>query len=121
MTKVNSKKKRKPSINSKKKGSKGELEFANLCKEYGFKDARRSQQYAGINNDADVVGLPEMHIEVKRVERLNIDNAMDQCERDKKDEEMGMVAHRKNNKDWIISMKADDWFEIYKRYLTTLK
>lgn len=109
------------SINSNRKGKAGELEFANLCKEYGFDEARRSQQYSGEGHTADVVGLPELHVEVKRVERLNVDNAMDQCHRDKKDDELGIVAHRKNNKDWIISMKFDDWMEIYKRYLTTTK
>ena len=108
-------------INSNRKGKEGELEFANLCKAYGFDEARRSQQYAGINNDADVVGLPDLHVEVKRVERLNVDIAMDQCHRDKKEDELGIVAHRKNNKDWIVSMKFDEWMEIYKRYLTTTK
>ena len=47
-------------INSKAKGKNGELEFVKVCKEYGFDDCRRSQQYAGINNDADVIGLPEI-------------------------------------------------------------
>lgn len=105
-------------INSKQKGKVGELEFAKLCREYGF-DCRRSVQYAGINNDADVVGLPDLHIEVKRVERLNIDAAMEQAQRDKKEEELAIVAHRKNNKEWLITMTADDWMEIYKRYLIT--
>ena len=108
-------------INSNRKGKNGELEFVNLCKEHGFYKARRSQQYAGINSDADVVGLPELHVEVKRVERLNIDKAIEQSERDKATDTMGMVAHRKNNKDWLITMKAEDWFEIYKRYLITLE
>lgn len=107
-------------INSKQKGKNGELEFVKKCKEYGFKDARRSQQFAGINNDADVVGLPDIHVEVKRVERLNIDNAMEQAQRDKKEEELAIVAHRKNNKEWLITMTAEDWFEIYKRYLMTI-
>ena len=104
------------SINSNKKGKQGELEFANLLKEHGFK-ARRSQQYAGINNDADVVGLPDMHIEVKRVERLNIDNAIDQCLEDKHEDELGMVAHRKNRRPWLVTMTFEEWIEIYKGYL----
>ena len=108
-------------INSKAKGKNGELEFVKVCKEYGFDDCRRSQQYAGINNDADVVGLPDVHIEVKRVERLNVDNAIEQALKDKAEDEMPIVAHRKNNKKWLITMTADDWFEIYKRYLTTTK
>lgn len=107
-------------INSKQKGKAGELEFVNLCKEYGFEDCRRSQQYSGEGHTADVIGLPDIHIEVKRVERLNIDNAMEQCLKDKADDALGIVAHRKNYKEWLITMTADDWFEIYKRYLTTI-
>jgi len=98
----------------------GELEVANIFKDYGFDDARRSQQYAGINHDADVVGLPNMHVEVKRVERLNIDKAVEQMQRDKRDEELGMVVHRKNRKDWKVTMDLDEWMEVYKRYLITL-
>lgn len=108
-------------INSKQKGKNGEREFANLCKKYGFDNARRSQQYAGINNDADVVGLPDLHIEVKRVERLNIYDAIEQAQRDKKDDELGIVAHRKNNKDWLITMTFEEWMEMYKRYLLSTK
>ena len=108
-------------INSNRKGKVGELEFANLCKDYGFKDARRSQQYSGEGHTADVVGLPNLHVEVKRVERLNIENAIEQCIRDKSNEDLGIVAHRKNNKPWLITMTFDDWIEIYKRYLITIE
>jgi len=108
-------------INSNKKGKVGEREVANIFKDYGFDGARRSQQYAGINHDADVVGLPNMHVEVKRVEQLNIDKAVEQMQRDKRDSELGMVAHRKNRKDWKVTMDLDEWMEIYKRYLITLE
>ena len=108
-------------INSNQKGKAGEREIANVFKSYGFEDARRSQQYAGINNDADVVGLPNMHVEVKRVERLNIDNAVEQMMEDKREDELGIVAHRKNHKKWLVTMTLDEWMEIYKRYLITLE
>lgn len=109
------------SINSKQKGKQGELEISKIFRKYGFKEARRSQQFAGINHDADVVGLPQMHVEVKRVERLNIHDAMEQALRDKRDEELGMVAHRKNHTEWLVTMTLDEWMEIYKRYLITLE
>ena len=57
--------------NSRRKGADGERELAKKLKEYGY-DTRRGQQYSGANGDADVVGLPGIHIECKRVERLNI-------------------------------------------------
>lgn len=39
-------------MNSRRKGKEGELALVRKLKEYGY-DVRRSQQYAGINNDAD--------------------------------------------------------------------
>jgi hypothetical protein len=102
-------------INSKSKGKRGELEFAKLCKSYGY-DCRRSQQFAGMNGDADVVGLNGIHIEVKRVESLNISKAMEQSIRDNIDNDIPIVAHRKNNEEWLITMRAEDWFKLYERW-----
>ena len=106
-------------INSNAKGKAGELEFANLCKEYGF-ETRRSQQYCGINSDSDVVGLPGLHVEVKRVEKLHLSNAMEQACGDMAKGDMPIIAHRKNREDWMITMRFEDWMEIYKRYLLTI-
>ena len=108
-------------VNSNRKGKAGERELSKLFRSYGFEGARRSQQFAGINNDADVVGLPHVHVECKRVERLNIHDAIEQTIRDKREEELGIVAHRKNRTDWLITMTLDDFMEIYKRYLITLE
>ena len=68
--------------NGNRKGKKGELEVARLCKAEGY-EAHRSAQFCGNTPDgtADVVGLPGIHIEVKRVEHLNIDDALDQARR----------------------------------------
>lgn len=102
-------------MNSRNKGKRGELEAAHLLQEYGY-DARRSQQYAGINSDADVVGLPGIHIEVKRVEKLNIDEALAQSIRDKKDEEIPIVMHRKNRSEWKVTMRFKDWMKLFKAW-----
>ena len=72
------------SINSKQKGKRGELEVARLFRDAGFSTAERTAQYCGNNPEgaADVRGVPGIHIEVKRVEHLNIDDALDQSRRD---------------------------------------
>lgn len=101
-------------MNSREKGKRGEREFASVCRENGY-DCRRGQQFSGIEGE-DVVGLPGIHIEVKRVERLNIEDAMAQSKRDAKDGEKPIVAHRKNHCEWLITMRAEDWFEIYREY-----
>lgn len=103
-------------INSKQKGNRGEREFARLCRENGFHEARRGQQYNGLDGE-DVVGLPYMHVEVKRVERLNVSNAIRQAMEDKKEEDIAMVAHRKNNEEWLVTMRAEDWFMLYEAFL----
>lgn len=86
--------------NSRRKGADGERELAKKLKEYGY-DTRRGQQYSGANGDADVVGLPGIHIECKRVERLNINEAMEQAARDCK-YEVPAVFHRKTiSRGWL--------------------
>ena len=102
-------------MNSRNKGVRGELEAAHLLKTYGY-DARRGQQYSGANGDPDVVGLPGIHIEVKRVEKLNIDNAVDQSCTDASYGELPIVLHRKNRKPWLVTMTFLDWIELYKAW-----
>lgn len=102
-------------MNSRSKGKRGELEAAHLLQEYGY-DARRSQQFAGMNGDADVVGLPGMHIEVKRVEKLNLENAMEQSARDARENEIPIVLHRKNRSEWLVTMSFTDWMELYQAW-----
>lgn len=99
-------------MNSRNKGAKGERELASILREYGY-HARRGQQYSGANGDADVVGLPGIHIECKRVEHLNIDDAMDQSRRDAKESEIPVVMHRKNNAPWKVTMLLEDWIRLY--------
>jgi Holliday junction resolvase len=102
-------------INSKKKGAAGERELSSKLKEYGY-SCRRSQQYCGINGDADVVGLEGIHIECKRVERLNIYDAISQAKADVKEGQLPTVFHRKNRCEWLVTMTLDDWIKLYKEY-----
>lgn len=101
-------------MNSRQKGKRGELEVKNLLNSYGY-SCRRGQQYCGVNGDADVVGLPGIHIEVKRKEKLNIYDAVDQAKRDKNLDDLPAVFHRKNNCEWLVTMPADAWIELYKK------
>lgn len=101
-------------MNSKQKGARGERELASLLRERGY-DCRRSQQYCGANGDADIIGLKGIHIESKRVERLNISDAMSQAISDCK-ENIPTVWHRKNNEQWLVTMRAEDWLSLYKEW-----
>ena len=98
---------------SRTKGKVGERELASKLREHGY-DCRRGQQYCGTSGDADVVGLPCIHIECKRVERLELYNAMAQAMHDKRDGEIPAVFSRKNNADWLVTVRLDDWMKLYK-------
>ena len=102
-------------MNSRQKGAAGERELSKKLREYVY-ECRRGQQYCGANGDADVIGLPGIHIECKRVERLNIDDAMLQAIRDRREGEFPAVFHRKNNGKWMVTMLLDDWKEIYREW-----
>ena len=103
-------------MNSRQKGARGERELANILKNYGYEDSRRGQQYCGSNGDADVVGLSGIHIECKRVEKLNLEKAMEQAEHDRKEQEKAAVFHRKDRKPRLVTMKLEDWMELFQAY-----
>ena len=103
-------------MNSREKGKRGELEFVRFCRDQGY-EVRRTAQYCGKTGDAaDVVGLPGIHAEVKRVERLNIEAAVAQAKRDAKPGLLPVVFHRRNNGEWMATMIAGDWFVPYREW-----
>lgn len=101
---------------SREKGKRGEREWALVCREHGY-ECRRTSQYCGQSGEAaDVVGLPGVHIEVKRVERLNILDAMLKAVREAPAGVMPVVAHRRNKCPWLVTMRAEDWFALYRAW-----
>lgn len=99
-------------MNSRQKGARGERELANYLKSKGY-DSRRGVQYCGTNGDADVIGLPFIHVEAKRTERLNLSGAVKQSVNDAKDNELPTVMHRKNREGWLVTMRLEDWLKLY--------
>ena len=122
-------------MNSRSKGKRGEREFASLLRENGF-DARRGQQFSGSPDSPDVVSeaLAWLHVEVKRVQSLNLTDACVQAERDSKRANSTphpqslspieaerescsggkpwIVAHRRNHAPWLITMRAEFFFRL---------
>ena len=101
--------------NSRAKGARGEREFANLLQSEGLV-AYRGQQFRGGADSPDVVceSLPDIHFEVKRVERLDLVAAMAQACRDC-GSNTPVVAHRKNNTPWLMTMRFDDWLTLIRQ------
>ena len=111
-------------INSRSKGKRGELELVRLIKENGY-EARRTAQYCGKTGEAaDVIGLPGISVECKRVEKLNIYDAIAQATRDAESAGRGdlpAVFHRKNNCPWLVTMTSEGFFKIYREYEASME
>lgn len=101
---------------SRDKGKRFERALASRFREYGY-DARRTAQYCGKTGDAsDVVGLPGIHVEAKHVEAMRLYEWMSQAIRDAEAGGKGAlpaVFHKKNNADILVTMRLDDWMNIY--------
>ena len=99
-------------MNSREKGKRGEREVANILKEHGW-DAHRGVQYKGGPDSPDVVGLPHVHIEVKRCERTDIPKWYEQSFRDAGEGEIPIVVHKKNREPWMVTMTFEDWMKMF--------
>lgn len=105
------------SINSRNKGKVGEREWAAWLTERGF-PAQRGVQHQGGPDSPDVTGgIAGVHFEVKRVENLNIHNAIAQAAKDA-GEAIPVVAHRRNRGEWLITKLAEDYILLWKRCLS---
>lgn len=100
-------------MNSKAKGSAGEREFAAVLAAHGFPAHRNNQMFTGGVGKPDVSaeGLDGYHFEVKRVERLNVPEAMQQAMHDAAGR-VPVVAHRRNREPWLVTMKLEDFLKM---------
>lgn len=101
---------------SRDKGKRGELTIAHYFQEHGY-DARRSAQFNGKTGQAaDVTGVYGLHLEVKFQERMFLYDWMEQAVRDSDAEGKGnlpVVIHKQSRKDILVSMRIDDWMQLY--------
>lgn len=97
---------------ARRKGATGEREVTGLLREYGY-DAHRGIQAAG---EPDVIGLPGVHIEVKRQNHYDITGWMAQSQRDAKPGELPIVVFRRDREDWKVMLPFDAFMQIYKEW-----
>ena len=104
-------------MNSRAKGARGERQWRDELRGNGYA-ARRGQQFCGSPDSPDVIcdSLPWIHFEVKAVERLNIEDAMDQARRDSAGK-VPIVAHRRNFRPWLVTMPAEVFFQFLRGVL----
>lgn len=112
------------SINSKRKGKKGELYVVNRFKEEGY-DCNRTAQFKGNTGRADdIEGIDYIHAEVKFVEKLNLMEAMNQAVRDSLASDrkaMPTVFYKKNYHELMVTMRFTDWIKLYNEYYSSMK
>ena len=100
---------------SQRKGAAGERELAGILQQYGYDCTRGGSLSFG--EAPDLSGLPGIHIEVKRVEKLNVVEALEQSIRDSERMCDGIPAlfHRRSRKPWLVTMRLTDWINLYGR------
>ena len=113
-------------MNSREKGKRGERQWRDELRANGY-EARRGQQFSGSGESPDVVcpALPWIHFEVKAVERLNIEEAMEQARRDAGSEmadgkgqmaKVPVVVHRRSRRAWLVTMEAGTFLRLVRKF-----
>ena len=99
---------------SQRKGADGERELVAILQAEGYEVERGASMTFG--EVPDLSGLPGVHIECKRVEKLNLLEAMKQATRDAERFKDGepCVFHRRNRSPWLVSMPLTSWLKLYK-------
>ena len=98
---------------SRDKGKRGEREVVALLRDL-YQDARRGFQSRQGDDEADVECTP-WWIEVKRVKAQEAPRkAMAQAV-DATDGRPPVVFTRRDNSDWLVTMRVSDWLDVVRR------
>lgn len=108
---------------SRQKGKAGEREAAReLMGRMPGIEIKRSVQYSGRGASGssdggmpDLIGLPGVHLEIKRTERSEPYKWLEQVRADKRPGEIGVILHRQSRKGWIAIMNLDDFCKLYSK------
>lgn len=95
----------------REKGKRGEREAARELTLLLGTLVERTQQFKGNPHSADLEGIPGLHLEVKRTERLSIYPALEKVESES-GEDCPVVLHRRNGKRWIAVMYLADLVDV---------
>lgn len=95
------------------KGRNGEIEICKVLNTYGI--PAEPGKPVSYGSAPDAVNIPGVHPEIKRVERLNVPEAMTQAVRDSEKFHDGVpiLFHRRNRQGWLCTMRLEDWVRFY--------
>ncbi len=105
---------------SQRKGRNAELELCRILQGYGV--PAQAGQALNFGTVPDVTGIKGVHAECKRVEKLNLVSALNQAANDSEKFRDGIpcVFHRRNREEWVVSMRLNDWVQLYQHYADDL-
>lgn len=97
---------------SREKGKRGERKWRDRLREEGFAAERTGwKQSVGGGDDVPDVQSPDVacHFEVKTVEKLNLNAAVEQAQRDASGKPVAVV-YQQSRQEPLVIMPAADWF-----------
>lgn len=100
----------------REKGTRGEREVVLICNTRGFRTWRvpNSGGLSAQHGKGDIAGLPGIHVEVKRAERLRMDEWSAQSEGDAAPGDMPVVVYRSSGQPWRMSLLLEDGLDLLK-------
>ena len=101
---------------SRDKGARGERMWRDVCRDEGYDAERGCQLYQKGSEIADVIGLPGIHQEIKFTEKMSLRTWMRQAINDARPNEIPIVAHKQSLMDWLVTMRASDFFRLYREF-----
>lgn len=98
---------------SQRKGRRAEIELCKILKRHGVETVRPGKPL-NFGKEPDVVGLPGIHVEVKRREHVELSTALRQAKEDATYfGGLPAVFHRGNREKWRVTMDLEDWIALY--------
>jgi len=96
-------------VNSRQKGKRGELELCQSLRELFGWDVQRAVQYNGNAGDSDLIikQVPEIFVECKRVQSLNLSKAMEIAV-SQAGKKLPLIFHRKDREEWMVTLPLKD-------------
>jgi len=96
-------------MNSRQKGARGERELAAVMQKHLPGVTAERSARCGVHQAEDILhSIPGVHVECKRVEKLNIDKAMAQAADAGGKSKIPTVWHRKNRGEWMVTIPLAD-------------
>ena len=102
-------------VNSRAKGARAERALCEAIREAMKWVCRRSQQYCGAGQTADILieGMPQLHIESKMVEALSVHPVMERAVQEA-GTKYAVLCHKRKRTGWLVTVRMEDWLEISK-------